>query len=99
MAHAGGDHRRNKEEDLLPITSQYLFVTNMDVDKDKEGLFNKVYDTEHIPHLLTPSLAPPPAATPCRLLRRFGGTAAPPKRPGARRRAAQRGLDTRRRTG
>jgi len=42
VAHAGGDHRRNKEEDLLPITSQYLFVTNMDVDKDKEGLFNKV---------------------------------------------------------
>jgi hypothetical protein len=36
----------------MPIGSKYLFVVSMDVDADKEGLFNKVYDTEHIPHLL-----------------------------------------------
>jgi hypothetical protein len=29
----------------------YLFVVNMDVDADKEALFNEVYDKEHIPNL------------------------------------------------
>jgi hypothetical protein len=37
----------------MPITSKYLFVASMDVDADKEDLFNEVYDTEHIPNLLT----------------------------------------------
>ena len=37
----------------MPITSKYLFVASMDVDPDKEDLFNEVYDTEHIPNLLT----------------------------------------------
>ena len=32
----------------MPITSKYLFVASMDVDPDKEDLFNEVYDTEHI---------------------------------------------------
>jgi hypothetical protein len=36
----------------MPITSKYLFVASMDVDADKEALFNEVYDTEHIPNLL-----------------------------------------------
>jgi len=27
----------------------YLFTASMDVDPDKEALFNEVYDTEHIP--------------------------------------------------
>jgi hypothetical protein len=27
----------------------YLFIASMDVDPDKETLFNEVYDTEHIP--------------------------------------------------
>ena len=36
----------------MPISSKYLFVVNMDVDADKEALFNEVYDTEHIPNLL-----------------------------------------------
>ena len=31
----------------MPITSKYLFVASMDVDPDKEDLFNEVYDTEH----------------------------------------------------
>jgi hypothetical protein len=35
----------------MPITSKYLFVVSMDVDPDKEALFNEVYDTEHIPNL------------------------------------------------
>ena len=30
----------------MPITSKYLFVASMDVDPDKEDLFNEVYDTE-----------------------------------------------------
>ncbi len=36
----------------MAINSKYLFVVNMDVDADKEALFNEVYDTEHIPNLL-----------------------------------------------
>ena len=37
---------------LVPICSKYLFVVSMDVDPDKEALFNEVYDTEHVPNLL-----------------------------------------------
>lgn len=36
----------------MPIKSKYLFVVSMDVDPDKETLFNEVYDTEHVPILL-----------------------------------------------
>ncbi len=36
----------------MPIQSRYLFVASMDVDPDKEALFNEVYDTEHVPSLL-----------------------------------------------
>ena len=36
----------------MPITSKYLFVVSMDVDPDKEALFNEVYDTEHVPNIL-----------------------------------------------
>jgi hypothetical protein len=36
----------------MPITSKYLFVVSMDVDPDKETLFNEVYDTEHVPNIL-----------------------------------------------
>jgi hypothetical protein len=32
--------------------TRYLFVASMDVEADKESLFNEVYDTEHIPELL-----------------------------------------------
>jgi hypothetical protein len=35
----------------MPIKAKYLFVVSMDVDPDKEALFNEVYDTEHIPNL------------------------------------------------
>ena len=36
----------------MPITAKYLFISSMDVDPDKEDLFNEVYDTEHIPNIL-----------------------------------------------
>jgi hypothetical protein len=36
----------------MPIKSKYLFVVSMDVDPEKEALFNEVYDTEHVPTLL-----------------------------------------------
>ena len=36
----------------MPIKSKYLFVVSMDVDPDKEALFNEVYDGEHVPNLL-----------------------------------------------
>ena len=32
--------------------AKYLFIASMDVDPDKEALFNEVYDTEHVPELL-----------------------------------------------
>ena len=36
----------------MPIQSRYLFIASMDVDPDKDAIFNEVYDTEHIPNLL-----------------------------------------------
>ncbi len=35
----------------MAITGKYLFVASMDVEPDKEALFNEVYDTEHVPLL------------------------------------------------
>jgi hypothetical protein len=32
--------------------AKFLFTASMDVDPDKEALFNEVYDTEHIPELM-----------------------------------------------
>ena len=32
--------------------ARYLFTAAMDVDAEKEALFNEVYDTEHVPELL-----------------------------------------------
>jgi hypothetical protein len=32
--------------------TRYIFTASMDVEADKEALFNEVYDTEHIPELL-----------------------------------------------
>jgi hypothetical protein len=40
------------KEAFMPIGSAYLFVASMDIDPDKEALFNEVYDTEHVPNLL-----------------------------------------------
>ena len=35
----------------MPITTKYLFTVSMDVEPDKEALFNEVYDEEHAPIL------------------------------------------------
>ena len=32
--------------------AKYIFTVSMDVDADKEAIFNEVYDTEHIPLIL-----------------------------------------------
>jgi hypothetical protein len=36
----------------MPIQTKYIFSAAMDVEPDKEGLFNEVYDREHVPTLL-----------------------------------------------
>lgn len=36
----------------MAITSRYVFFASMDVEPEKESLFNEVYDTEHISNLL-----------------------------------------------
>lgn len=36
----------------MPFKTRYILTVSMDVDADKEALFNEVYDTEHIPMLL-----------------------------------------------
>src|SRR5262245_3470092 len=36
----------------MPIESRYAFLVSMDVDPDREALFNEVYDSEHVPNLL-----------------------------------------------
>ena len=35
----------------MPAATKYLFIVSMDVTKEKEALFNEVYDTEHVPLL------------------------------------------------
>ena len=35
----------------MPLAAKYLFIVAMDVAKDKEALFNEVYDKEHVPLL------------------------------------------------
>jgi hypothetical protein len=36
----------------MPAKAKYIFIASMDVEPDKEALFNEVYDTEHIPLIL-----------------------------------------------
>ena len=36
----------------MPERGDYMLIAMMDVDPDKEDLFNEVYDAEHIPSLL-----------------------------------------------
>ena len=36
----------------MPFRTDYVFVVSMDVEPDKEALFNEVYDTEHVPLIL-----------------------------------------------
>jgi hypothetical protein len=48
----GPGRRKTARQVLMTISSKYLFVVRMDIDADKETLFNEIYDTEHIPNLL-----------------------------------------------
>jgi hypothetical protein len=32
--------------------ARFIFTASMDIDQDKEALFNEVYDSEHVPCLL-----------------------------------------------
>jgi hypothetical protein len=36
----------------MAAKARYLFQVSMDVEPDKEDLFNEVYDAEHVPYLL-----------------------------------------------
>ncbi len=36
----------------MPFQTSYLFTAAMDVAREKEALFNEVYDVEHVPMLL-----------------------------------------------
>ncbi len=36
----------------MPLNSKYLFMASMDIDPEKEALFNEVYNTEHVPSLI-----------------------------------------------
>lgn len=36
----------------MPITTKYVLTASMDIEPDKEALFNEVYDTEHVPAIL-----------------------------------------------
>ena len=36
----------------MPGKAKFLFSASMDVEPDKDALFNEVYDTEHIPLIL-----------------------------------------------
>jgi hypothetical protein len=36
----------------MPINGRYLFVAAMDVEPEKDALFNEVYDKEHVPNLI-----------------------------------------------
>src|SRR5512147_1350321 len=41
-----------KGEAAMPFQTKYVFSAAMDVEPDKEALFNEVYDAEHVPLLL-----------------------------------------------
>ena len=36
----------------MPFKTRFVFSVSMDVHPDKEALFNRLYDDEHIPELL-----------------------------------------------
>ena len=36
---------------MSELKSRYLFIASMDIDADREALFNDVYNTEHCPML------------------------------------------------
>lgn len=36
----------------MPFQTSYLFTASMDVEPEKEAIFNEAYDTEHVPILM-----------------------------------------------
>lgn len=36
----------------MSAAAPWIFIVSMDVDADKDAVFNEVYDTEHIPRLM-----------------------------------------------
>jgi len=36
----------------MPAKAKFVFIASMDVEPDKDAIFNAVYDTEHIPLIL-----------------------------------------------
>ena len=36
----------------MPAEAKYVFIASMDVDPERDALFNEVYDKEHIPLIL-----------------------------------------------
>jgi hypothetical protein len=40
-----------KRETIMPMQTKYVFSAAMDVEPEKEALFNEVYDKEHVPLL------------------------------------------------
>lgn len=53
MSHTGFSPRELPEwSDNMTQKARYVFIASMDVDPDKEDVFNEVYDEEHIPMLL-----------------------------------------------
>jgi hypothetical protein len=36
----------------MPLQANYLFAAAMDVDPERESLFNEIYEAEHVPLLL-----------------------------------------------
>ena len=37
------------ERTQMPITAKWIFTAAMDVDPDREAVFNEIYDQEHVP--------------------------------------------------
>jgi hypothetical protein len=35
----------------MPFSTKYVLIVSMDVEPEKEALFNEVYDREHLPNL------------------------------------------------
>ena len=35
----------------MPLNSKYLMIASMDVEDEYEGIFNEVYEREHVPNL------------------------------------------------
>lgn len=69
----------------MPVKSKYVFVVSMDVDKDKEALFNEVYDTEHVPLILkVPGVHAATRMEGEDFMMQLGGEKVPKKHDGAR---------------